>query len=214
MSPNNYQKKISVIKSNFANLHSITNSLDFLGFKYLLTDQEKDILDSDILIFPGVGSFQAVKKDLDQKNLTTTIKNFLNLRQKLFLGICLGMQLLFEESEEGGQTTQGLEIFKGKVIALDPGKAEFVPHIGWNSLYSGSKKQESQRTDFYFVHSLFCDAKKKEEIIAYTEPGKNYRIPAFVKKQTKRNTSIYGVQFHPEKSGKNGLKFIKDFLEL
>ena len=208
------KKKISVLKSRFANLYSITNALDFLGFDYLVSDQAKELLDTDYLIFPGVGSFQAVKKELEQKNLVLLIKEFLAAKNKRFLGICLGMQLLFEESEEGGQSTKGLEIFRGKVCSLDANRAEFIPHIGWNSLYLNQKSDQKEReADFYFVHSLFCDARDRLDIVAYTEPGKDYRVPAFVRKETEQNTLIYGVQFHPEKSGQNGLKLLKELLK-
>jgi imidazole glycerol-phosphate synthase subunit HisH len=206
--------QICILKSNFANLYSVYNALLSLGFEAIISDNSKDIQNSDILIFPGVGSFAPVKKEIDEKGLSSLIQAEIQ-KGKLFLGICLGMQILFEKSSEG-LGVEGLGIFKGEVLPLDPEKVSRIPHIGWNELnIQNNFKSHSifnsteNPAQVYFVHSYFCSPLDEKQIVATTEAGINYQIPVMVNKD-----NVYGMQFHPERSGKTGLLMLKNFLNL
>ena len=202
---------ISIIKSEFANLYSVINALKALGWETKLTDNTEEILESPKIIFPGVGSFEQVKQELDQKNLTSTLKQFAK-SGKPFLGICLGMQLLFETSLEGEKPCTGLSLLEGEVLPLPAGQVLRIPHIGWNSLNFTQDhpigKDINNLAEVYFVHSYYCSPKEPEQILAYAEVN-GFKIPAIIKKE-----NIYGMQFHPERSGLIGLKLLENFLKL
>lgn len=194
---------IAIIDYGAGNIFSVKNALDYIGLPNILTDKKSDIENADGIILPGVGAFPSAMNMLNEKDLVTTIKE--QASQKPFLGICLGMQLIFDKGYEFGET-DGLSLISGtveKMIAPDLN----IPHIGWNKLeilnecplLSGLPKNEY----VYFVHSYkaICDDKY---LSAYCEYGG--KVPALVFKN-----NIYGAQFHPEKSGKTGLKILKNF---
>jgi glutamine amidotransferase len=192
--------KIAILDLGIGNLFSIKRGFERIGGEVFFAYNSKDIDLADIVVIPGVGGF---------KNGINTLKNnFIinNLIHKPIIGICLGMQLLLERSYEGG-INEGLGIVKGEVIRL-PSIVK-VPHIGWNSieiakdslLLEGLKDGDY----FYFVHSYYCNI-KEDIVIAYTDYG--VKFPSIIEKK-----NIVGTQFHPEKSGKNGLIFLKNFLK-
>lgn len=195
---------IAIIDYGAGNIFSVKNALDYLGLENVLTADKKDIENADAVILPGVGAFPSAIKMLENAGLTETIKE--QAKQKPLLGICLGMQMLFEKSYEF-EECDGLSLIKGKVdkiIAPD----YIIPHMGWNKLevlndcplLNGLSDDEY----VYFVHSYqaYCDDKN---ISAYCEyPDK---VPALVFD----GGNVYGAQFHPEKSGKTGLQILKNF---
>ncbi|MDJ0625054.1 MAG: imidazole glycerol phosphate synthase subunit HisH [Candidatus Caenarcaniphilales bacterium] len=208
--------KVSIVKSKYANLYSVANALSAIGVEAQITDDRKEILSADSLICPGVGSFSQVKSYFDSHKLTDSISEFINT-SKPFLGICVGMQILFEKGYEGKQPTKGLAFFEGEVVSLPPNKVSRIPHIGWNTLSFkplNNKKAlfnsfNESAEDVYFVHSFYCSAKNKKDILASAQLAENFEIPAIIGKN-----NIYGMQFHPERSGKVGLQLLKAFVSL
>lgn len=205
---------IAIIDYGVGNLFSLTASLKYLGAETKVTNNIEDIKKADRIILPGVGAFEDAKKKLDATGLVETIKEE-TAEGKPLLGICLGMQLLFEESHEYG-IHKGLGLVKGTIASIDEElKAENisglkVPHIGWNAL--SFKEDEplfkyiKQGECVYYVHSFYgkdCD----ENTIASSMYG--IKITGAV-----RNGSVYGTQFHPEKSGETGLNILRAFMEV
>ena len=205
---------IAVIDYGVGNLFSLTASLKYLGADVKVTGEKEEIEAADRIILPGVGAFADAKEKLDQTGLVETI-----LEQtadgKPLLGICLGMQLLFDESHEYG-VHKGLGLIKGKIASIDEDlkKAGIaglkVPHIGWNSLQFEKDEplfRYNKPGDYvYYVHS-FYGTDFEESIIATSEYG--VTITGAV-----RSGKVYGTQFHPEKSGEAGLKMLKAFMEV
>lgn len=195
---------ISIIDYGMGNLRSVEKALLYLGFKAKITSASKDILNADAIILPGVGAFSEAMKNLERLKIKESILKSLK-NGKPFLGICLGMQLLFTESEEFGKTL-GLNIILGKVKKF-PKKLK-TPHLGWNQIEfeSNSKllKGISNYSFVYFVHSYYVEPEDKKVILAKT----NYGIK-FTSMIAKEN--IFGCQFHPEKSQDVGLKILKNF---
>ena len=205
---------IAVIDYGVGNLFSLTASLKYLGADVKVTGEKEEIEAADRIILPGVGAFADAKEKLDQTGLVETI-----LEQttdgKPLLGICLGMQLLFDESHEYG-VHKGLGLIKGKITSIDEdlknaGIAGLkVPHIGWNSLQFEKDEplfRYNKPGDYvYYVHSFYC-TDCEESIIATSEYG--VTVTGAV-----RSGKVYGTQFHPEKSGEAGLKMLKAFMEV
>lgn len=198
---------IAVIDYGAGNIFSVKNALDYIGYENRLTDKKEDIENADAIILPGVGAFPWAMEKLKESGLVDTIKD--QSKKKPFLGICLGMQLLFEKSYEFEECS-GLGLLKGKVDRIDEPDL-VIPHMGWNKLvYNHDCPLFDGLTDdeyVYFVHSYkaFCDDKN---LYAYCEYGNI--VPALVSD----GRYIYGAQFHPEKSGETGLKLLKNFAGL
>jgi len=190
---------IAIIDYGAGNLSSVKNAFDFLGVESKITNNSKEILTADRIVFPGVGSFGTMMKKLQENNLEIPIKKAIS-NGVPFLGICLGMQMLFEESEES-PGVKGLGVLKGKVKKFTQGK---VPQVGWNKVKS-TKTNLLENSYYYFVNSYYV--KPEENVIL----GKTNYFKEFVSAVQKKN--IIGVQFHPEKSGEIGLKFIKRWLK-
>lgn len=200
---------IAVIDYGVGNLFSLCSSLKFIGEDAKITADVNEIKSADKLILPGVGAFADAKKKLDDTGLSDLIKEEVK-RGKEILGICLGMQLLFEESHEFG-VHEGLGLLKGKVVAMEgkiPDKLK-IPHIGWNSLHlvkdNPLLKYVNEGDFVYFVHSYFAKD-CSESLIAET----TYGIPMTAAASFE---NVSGCQFHPEKSGKTGLSILKAFCE-
>jgi glutamine amidotransferase len=207
--------KIAVIDYGIGNVRSILGAFENQGADVFLTNNKDEILKSDGLVLPGVGAFSHGMENLISYGLVDVIKEYAALNKPL-MGICLGMQLLFEESEEFGKT-EGLGLILGKVVKL-PTKDhqnEKLPHVSWNELNSNKAPWENtiladteEGSDMYFVHSFVAQPRDSYNILSLTEYS-NYHFCSSVKKG-----NIYGCQFHPEKSGPNGLNIIDNFIRM
>lgn len=202
---------ISIVDYGVGNLFSLSSSLKSIGADTVVTSDKQKILDSSKIILPGVGAFSDAQEKLQQSGLFELIINEAK-KGKQLLGICLGMQMLFEKSFEYGEY-DGLGLIKGNIVPLE-GKISpklKIPHIGWNSLdfkNGGSElfKYINNGDFVYFVHSYFA-ADCKESVIATAEYGID--VTAAV-----QNENVFGCQFHPEKSGDVGLNILKAFCEM
>lgn len=200
---------VAIIDYGVGNLFSLKSSLSFIGVDAVVTGDPSVIAASDRIILPGVGAFEDAANKLRKNGLDKVIYEEVGKDKKL-LGICLGMQMLFEESYEYG-VHKGLGLIKGKVLPLADVVGDLkVPHIGWNSL---SFKKDSKlykyvnQGDFvYFVHS-FYGAECSESVSATAEYG--VEVTASVERD-----NVYGTQFHPEKSGEVGLGILRAFCEM
>ena len=201
---------IGIINLDSGNLASLINAFKILEVKVKIIENYKDIKRFNKILLPGVGHFKNACESLKKKKFNKELINFTQKEKNKILGICLGMQLLFEDSEEGN--IDGLNLIKGKVKKFDKTKKDIkIPHIGWNSVKIKNQsyllKDISDMTDFYFVHSYMVKYNLKNEIIGETDNS-----DIFTSVINKKN--IYGVQFHPEKSHKAGLKILRNFMEL
>lgn len=200
---------IGIIDYGMGNLKSICNALESINEEYLISAYKYDLRKCSGLILPGVGSFKEGMFNLRKDGLYSVVKEVAETGKPL-LGICLGMQLLFEKGYEG-EETKGIGLLKGKVIKMD--EEEFrVPNIGWNSLNINKDdklvKGLKEESYMYYVHSYYADEYNEEDLVASSDYyGLN--IPGIV-----RRGNIIGVQFHPEKSGEEGIKFLKNFCKI
>ncbi|NMP36665.1 MAG: imidazole glycerol phosphate synthase subunit HisH [Clostridiales bacterium] len=203
----------AIIDYGVGNLFSLLSSLEYLGFEAKVTSSAEELEKADRLILPGVGAFGDARKMLDSTGLVPVIKRLVSGGKPL-LGICLGMQLLFEKSFEYGEH-EGLGLIKGEIRPLEPdikalGLSLKTPQMGWNSLDFVRPENKLlkyiKNGDFvYFVHSYYavdCEA----SLVARVQYGVN--VPAAVACE-----NVYGCQFHPEKSGETGLKILRAFCE-
>lgn len=200
---------IGIIDYGMGNLKSICNALESINEEYLISAYKYDLRKCSGLILPGVGSFKEGMFNLRKDGLYSVVKEVKRTGKPL-LGICLGMQLLFEKGYEG-EETKGIGLLKGKVIKMN--EEEFrVPNIGWNSLNINKDdelvKGLKEESHMYYVHSYYADEYDKEDLVASSDYyGLN--IPGIV-----RRDNIIGVQFHPEKSGEEGIKLLKNFCKM
>ena len=200
---------IAIIDYGAGNLHSVKNALDFLGTESIVTGNSEEILNADKVILPGVGAFGDAMNSMSESGLVETVKK-VAASGKPFLGICLGLHLLFEESEESPDAT-GLGIFKGKVVKIPDRENLKIPHMGWNSikLIKDSKilKNIGSEPYVYFVHSYYIQPDDTEIVSATTEYGQWLDIAV-------EKDNIFATQFHPEKSGDIGMEILKNFIAL
>ncbi len=199
---------IAIINYGLGNLHSVQKAIAFVGGETVVTDDAEMILSAEKIILPGVGAFADGMKGLDSRGLVPVVREAAALDIPL-LGICLGMQLLFEASEEQGRH-QGLGLLSGEVVYFrHPGIK--VPQIGWNQVEinktSGFLKGIRNGDYFYFNHGYYCVPDDEGDVLTMTTYG--VRFASSVEKG-----NIFGVQFHPEKSQKTGLQILKNFVEL
>ena len=192
---------IIIIDYEAGNLKSICNMLDFLNEKYIISSDPKQIKSAEKIIFPGQGHFAQAMKNLESKNLIEPIKNAIENNTK-FLGICLGLQVLFEKSEES-PCTDGLGIIKGEVKKFTQGK---IPQIGWNKIETTQNNSYLEDDYFYFVNSYYVVPKDKSVISSNC----SYNIDFATSIESQNLTA---VQFHPEKSSQAGINFFKKWLD-
>ncbi|MFA7677576.1 MAG: imidazole glycerol phosphate synthase subunit HisH [Candidatus Omnitrophota bacterium] len=205
---------IAIVDYGVGNLKSVKNAALFLGHETHITDSVSKIKKADKIIFPGVGHFGRAVTELKKRRLFELLKSRI-ADGVSFLGICLGMQILFEESQEAAGV-KGLGVIKGKVKRFNCG-ALAVPHMGWNRVKikdkrlkiknSGIFKGVKDKSFFYFVHTYYCQPKEKEVVSAFTDYGTEFACAV-----SKKN--IWAVQFHIEKSQALGLKVFDNFLKL
>ena len=202
---------LAIIDYGVGNLFSLRSSLESIGADVIVTGNEKEIRSADKIILPGVGAFGDAAEKLKDSGLDLVIKQEA-AKGKPLMGICLGMQLLFEKSYEYGEH-DGLGLIKGKVVPMAgviPDNLK-IPHIGWNALHFKNKKSElfkyiDENDCVYFVHSYYAD-ECDDYVIATAEYGRELTAAAACK-------NVYGCQFHPEKSGSVGLAILKAFCEI
>lgn len=198
---------IAIIDYGAGNLFSVRNALNYLKLENKITSDKGEIVNADRIILPGVGAFGDAMEKLNKSGLVDIVKS--EAAKKPFLGICLGMQLLFEKSYEFGEF-EGLGLIKGSVKLMKPEGNLSVPQMGWNALEYNKAcpllKGIQEGKYVYFVHSYAADC-AEEDVYAYADYGG--KVPALV-----GNGTVYGAQFHPEKSGEIGLGILRNFAEL
>ena len=200
---------IGIIDYGMGNIHSVRKALESLGADTLVSNDPKEIKKCAKIVLPGVGAFDDAAGELEKRGLSAAIREAV-VDQKIFLGICLGMQLLFEKSEEGKQP--GLGILKGSVKKFIASDALKVPHMGWNNLNIRQKdcplfKGLDDNSYVYFCHSYY--PAPSEKAVTAATAGYGLEFSAIVRKD-----NVYGVQFHPEKSQESGMKMLKNFVQL
>lgn len=201
------RKMICIIDYGAGNIESVRKALEYIGADCVVSSDKDVLAASDAAILPGVGSFGDAMNELRSRGLEEPIKDFI-ASNKPFLGICLGLQILFESSEESPGAV-GLGVLKGKIVRIPDGEGLKIPHMGWNSI--SVKKDDALFKDVpdepyvYFVHSYYL---KAEEDIVTSTAEYGVTIHASVAKGNLR-----ACQFHPEKSGELGIKLLKNFVE-
>ena len=195
---------IAIIDYGMGNLRSVQKALEYLGYEAIVTDDRKQLGDASHIVLPGVGAFADAADSLKRSDLWDVILSEVS-KGKPFLGICLGMQLLFERSYENG-ITRGLAFVPGEVVPFRVENLK-VPHMGWNNLVVRKNPLIEGVPYVYFVHSYHAANVPEANIIAEADYG--YRFTAAVQKD-----NVFGFQFHPEKSGEVGLAMLKKFGEL
>ena len=210
--------EIVVIDYGVGNLLSVKRGLEYCGVKAIITSKPEDIINATKIILPGVGAFKNAMQSLESLGLVKVIQEVENRKIDL-LGICLGMQLLLDESDEFG-LTKGLGLIPGRVVAIpsknNEGIINKIPHIGWSKLINpeensdwneGILKTVESGDSFYFIHSYMALTNNNKHTIAHCLYGSE-KIPAVI-----QHNRIIGCQFHPEKSGEVGLKILREFCE-
>lgn len=197
---------IIILDYGLGNVYNLQNALASLGYDSKISRNPKEILDAAILFLPGVGAFKSAMKNLEDNNLIE-ILNKRNAEEKPIIGICLGMQVLFDDSYEDGYC-QGLGYIKGTFKKFDIDLK--IPHMGWNKLIKNKSsfvtKNLPDNSYVYFVHSYYLTDYSREDLIAYAEYAID--VPAIVGKN-----HLLGIQFHPEKSNKIGLKILDNLIK-
>ncbi len=200
---------IAIIDYGAGNVKSVQNALNYLGCDCTVTSSANDILSASHVILPGVGSFGDSMENIRERGLFDVIHEVIN-RGTPFLGVCLGLQLLFDTSEES-PGAQGLGIFRGRCEKIPAKPGLKIPHMGWNSLkiYSACPLFRGLPEDpyVYFVHSYYIVPEDKSIVSATTEYGSKLDIAVW-------RDNVFAVQFHPEKSSDVGLTMLKNFVSL
>ena len=199
---------VAIIDYGAGNLQSVKKALDFLGYESEITMDREKILSASHVILPGVGSFGDAMASIRERGLEDTIKQAAS-GEKHFLGICLGLQLMFEKSDET-PGVEGLGIFKGDIVKIPSANGLKVPHMGWNSInlkqtdgiFSGIR----DGSYFYFVHSYYLKNAEPDVVAATAQYG--VEIECAIQKGR-----VCATQFHPEKSSETGLRLLKNFME-
>ncbi|EOS38575.1 imidazole glycerol phosphate synthase subunit HisH [Lachnospiraceae bacterium] len=200
---------IAIIDYDAGNIKSVEKALLLLGQEVKITDDAKEILSADKVVLPGVGAFGDAMGNLERRGLVPVIRETAE-KGTPFLGICLGLQLLFERSGEAPGVA-GLGILPGEILRIPSGEGLKIPHMGWNSLHleHGGRlfEQVPEQSYVYFVHSYYLKAREEEIVKASTEYG--VHIHASVEKG-----NVFACQFHPEKSSEVGLQILRNFVNI
>lgn len=199
---------IAIIDMNMSNIGSVSNMLSYIGQDCLVTSNPTDLYNASKLILPGVGNFDAAINNLKSMNLIAPILDNVNNFKKPILGICLGMQLLTKSSEEGNRN--GLGVINAETLSFDKRIPEIykVPHMGWNRIFSKNKTildcNLGNNAEFYFAHSYYVELRDNSVQKITSEYGIEF-VSGF------QMNNIFGVQFHPEKSHRYGMKILSNF---
>ena len=203
---------IAIMNYGIGNLGSVKNALDYLGYESKITSNKEEILSADKVILPGVGAFSDAMDTFLSYGFDEVIHKLIEKNTPI-LGICVGMQLLFEESEEYG-IHKGLGLLKGRIIKFDQTKDNVtykIPQVGWNQIHITNHNpllEGLDGKDVYFVHSYYLSDANEEDIISKTEyAGTTYGSAV-------RKGNLYACQFHPEKSGEVGLAILNNLCKL
>jgi glutamine amidotransferase len=200
------KKKVCIIDYNAGNIMSLYQSItNVSNHEIVVSNDLKDVTNSDYIILPGVGSYSYVSSYLSNKKIDVALRTAMIDSQKPILGICLGMQILFENSEEYG-LSQGLNLFKGNVKKIKDNSDYPLPNIGWREVQIVEGSQFNSGW-YYFAHSYVVEGAISDNVIGVSNYGIDF--PAVVK-----HHNFYGVQFHPEKSSKSGIDFLTTFLNI
>ena len=201
--------KIVVLDYGSGNVKSVANSLSYLELDYKISNSNYDLQNASHIILPGVGAYKSSIEKIKSKIDTKFLKNEITTNNKFFLGICVGMQVLSTKGYEFIES-DGLNLIPGKVLKLKTDKLPSI-HTGWNEIKIINNCQLveglSNNSTFYFVHGYKFDLKDNNNLVSITDYNENF--PSIIK-----SNNIYGVQFHPEKSQKSGLKLLSNFLKL
>ena len=202
---------IAVIDYGMGNIHSVQKVFQLYGAQSIVVSTPEQLAFCEKAVFPGVGAFDDAMRELKTRGLVNAIRKHIN-DKKPFLGICLGMQILFQESEEASRE-EGLGVLKGAVKRFKESRSLKVPHMGWNQI----KKPQGNKCSLlngvvnnsfvYFCHSYYPKPKDRSVVAATCEYGNNFAAVV-------QSGNIYGVQFHPEKSQSTGLRMLKNFVAL
>tara|TARA_B100001250_G_C19702956_1_gene745597 strand:+ start:356 stop:985 length:630 start_codon:yes stop_codon:yes gene_type:complete len=204
------KKKLNILQTNLSNLQSIEHAVSALGHKSKKISKIDQITSNSILIIPGVGNFKQAIKNIGSPN--SSIDKILNDKSIKIFGICLGMQLLFSESEEGG--SKGLDLIPGTIDNLNRFGVKKIPNIGWKKVNFREKELERFNDEyFYFVHSYAANPKNEENIVGVINL-ENRVITSMVSNESNQIGNYIGCQFHPEKSGEIGLKFLDKIISI
>ena len=208
-------KKIIIVDYGCGNILSLKRGLQEVGYDSEITKDHQKILNADFLILPGVGAFKNAISLLKENNLIDILQEYVFQKKKTIFGICLGMQIFLTKSFEMGEH-KGLNFIEGEVVPMIKHsriKNLKVPHISWNEITLNEKgkglgkiNKEILDKSYYFVHSYLAITKKNEDTLAYAKYF-DVNVPSVL-----RHENILGCQFHPEKSGKNGLKFLEKII--
>jgi glutamine amidotransferase len=200
--------KIVIIDYGMGNLRNVQKGFEWIGFEAKVTRSKKEILRASAIVLPGVGAFKDCMKNLERYGLIEPLLQSVE-RGKPYLGICLGLQILFSESEEFG-SQRGLDLIKGKVVKFRPDPDHKVPHMGWNTVEMNREvpmlKGIVNGDFFYFVHSYYVVPEEEKWISTLTDYGK-----PFVSSIWREN--LFATQFHPEKSQHRGLRILENFVK-
>ncbi|MEF3356035.1 imidazole glycerol phosphate synthase subunit HisH [Paenibacillus sp. GYB006] len=200
---------IAIVDYGMGNLHSVSKAIERLGYEAQVTSNKEEIMGASGVVLPGVGAYGDAMQHLRETGLDKVMRE-VQKREIPLLGICLGMQLLFSSSEEHGQH-EGLNIIPGRVVRFEDRFSYKVPHMGWNELQFIQREnplfQDLTEGHVYFVHSYHVEPENDEDLLAVTDYG--FPVTAIAGRG-----SVYGMQFHPEKSGELGMQLLKNFLKL
>jgi imidazole glycerol-phosphate synthase subunit HisH len=198
---------IAVIDYEMGNLRSVSKALELVGARTIVTSSGRAIESADAAVFPGVGAFGPALKQIKNAGIYDSVLKTVD-SGKPFLGLCLGFQMLFDSSSEGGKYS-GMGVIPGKVVRFGGGM--IVPHMGWNSITSVPAARKTMfrgipdNSYFYFVHSYFGRPAEKDSVAGVTRYGSPFCSAVI-------SGRVWGCQFHPEKSGKNGLRLLSNFI--
>lgn len=199
---------VAIVDYDAGNMKSVEKALVFIGEKPIVTREADEILKADHVIVPGVGAFEDAMKKMDAYGLPDILRDVAGKGTPI-LGICLGLQLFFDGSEESEHNVPGLGLLPGRIVRFPEKEGYKIPHMGWNSIHVNPEsrllKGVPENSYVYFVHSYYLKAERNEDVAATTEYIVDVHAAA-------ERGNIFATQFHPEKSGETGLRILKNFV--